>query len=333
MRGEARTRLIWRADRPPRAVFMGTPAFAVPSLHVVAAETRLVGVVSQPDKPQGRGLASVASPVSQTAMQLDVPLIRPTKLREPGALATLSEWQPDLLVVAAYGKILPKSILDLARLAPINVHASLLPRHRGAAPIAAAILAGDVITGVTIMRMNEQMDAGEILLQRSLAIAADETTATLTPRLGVLGADALREALTRLRTDGLDLVPQSLDEVTYAPRLTKDDGLVHWAESADVIARKVRAYTPWPGSFTRLGGRRVKVLEACAVPTHPNGQKPVVSSRLAPGTIVALGDAIQVATGLGVLALRVLQLEGKKALPAAAFAAGTRLATGTRFDD
>ena len=310
---------------------MGTPAFAVPSLSVVAAETQLVGVVSQPDKPQGRGLASVASSVSQAAAQIAVPLIRPARIRDADALATLSEWRPDLLVVAAYGKILPRAILDLPSIAAINVHASLLPRHRGAAPIAAAIRAGDAVTGVTIMLMSEEMDAGDVLLQRSLAVAPDETTATLTERLAILGAESLREALTRLRSSGLDPVPQSPDAVTYAPRLTKDDGRIRWNEAAAVIERTIRAYTPWPGSFAVLGDRRVKILEARAPAASDAGQRSPSGSPM-PGTIIALGDAIQVATGSGILELRVLQMEGKKALPAATFAVGARLSVGARFD-
>ncbi len=173
-------------------------------------------------------------------------------------------WQPDVLVVAAYGKILPPSILALPRLAPINVHASLLPRHRGAAPIAAAILAGDDETGVTIMLMSEGMDEGDVLLQSAVPIAPDDTTATLTERLAVLGGATLVDALARLRSEGLAATPQDSGRATYAPRIAKEEGRIRWNEPAAAIARRVRAFTPWPSAFAVLGGQTVKILDARA---------------------------------------------------------------------
>lgn len=304
---------------------MGTPAFAVPSLEALAATTTVVGVVSQPNKPQGRGLTAAVTPVARTAAKLDLPLIQPPTLRIPEARATIAGWQPDLLVVAAYGKLLPNSLLDLPTLAPINVHASLLPRHRGAAPIQYAIVAGDTDTGITIMRMTAELDAGDMLLQRTLPIADDDTGATLTSRLAPLGATALNEAIAALRGDGLEPVPQDSASVTYAPRLEREHGHIDWTEAADVLARKVRAFTPWPSTFTQLGKRLVKVVDA------RSDRTPIPAST--PGTIVAIDDAcIRVATGTGTLVLTTLQLEGKKALPAPAFARGARLAVGARFD-
>jgi methionyl-tRNA formyltransferase len=291
---------------------------------MLATATTLVGVVSQPDRPRGRGLTSQPSPVSTTASELGVPLLRPASVRTADTLAAIAAWQPDLLVVAAYGKILPPALLALPTLAPINVHASLLPRYRGAAPIAAAILAGDAETGVTIMLMSQEMDAGDILLQRTVPITADDTTATLTTALAELGATALREALGALRGSGLRAEPQDVTRVTHAPRLAKDDGRVDWNREAVTIERMVRAFTPWPSAFTTLDGRTVKILAARgAGDARPEGP---------PGTIDAHGGGLRVATGHGVLDVLTVQAEGKKAMPAAAFAAGARLGSGARFE-
>lgn len=304
---------------------MGTPDFAVPSLRALAAVAEVVGVVSQPTRPRGRGLTPSPSPVARTAADLGMPLITPERIRDPEALATLAAWHPDLLVVAAYGKILPRAVLELPRLAALNVHASLLPRHRGAAPIAAAILAGDERTGVTIMLMAEELDAGDTLLHRALAIAPTDTTATLEQRLAELGGHALADAIEALRGPGLVPVPQDPLGVTYCPRLTREDGRIDWAEPATVLARRVRAFAPWPSTFTMLGGRMVKVLEArVATAASPLGA--------APGSVVGLDGVVRVATGDGTLDLLTLQLEGRKALPAATFVAGARLAVGARFD-
>lgn len=302
---------------------MGTPAFAVPSLRALAATTELVGVVSQPDRPRGRGLASEASPVSLAAGELGVPLLRPPSVRTPETLDALAAWRPDLLVVAAYGKILPPTLLALPTLAPVNVHASLLPRHRGAAPIAAAIRAGDAQTGITLMLMSEEMDAGDVLLQRALAIESADTTERLTARLAELGARVLAEALGILRASGLRAEPQDASRVTYAPRLTKEDGRIDWSADAVALERMVRAFTPWPSAFTTLGGRTVKILAASVADTTATDRPP--------GTIRLRGDRLEVATGRGTLAVITLQAEGKKALGAATFAAGARLTADARF--
>lgn len=302
---------------------MGTPAFAVPSVRALAVETTLSGVVSQPDRPRGRGLHAQPSPVSAVALDLGVPLLRPPSLRDAETQAAIAAWRPDLLVVAAYGKILPRALLDLPTLAPVNVHASLLPRHRGAAPVAAAIRAGDRETGVSIMLMSEGLDEGDVLWQRPLAIGEDDTTETLTAALAELGAVALAETIVRLRGPGVTAVPQDAARATYAPRLAKEDGRIDWSAPAVAIARSVRAFAPWPSAFTTLGGRTVRILAARAVDALA-GMPP-------PGTIVVDGDSVRVAAGAGALALVTVQAEGKKALPAAAFAAGARLGAGTRF--
>ncbi len=316
--------LVWPADRPLRSVFMGTPAFAVPSLRALAATTTLVGVVSQPDRPRGRGLGSEASPVSLVAAELGVPLLRPASVRTPETLTALAAWAPDLLVVAAYGKILPPALLALPTLAAVNVHASLLPRHRGAAPIAAAILAGDAETGVTIMLMSEGLDEGDMLLERTRPIDAADTTASLTSALAELGAEALTAALALLRTTGLQPRAQDASRATYAPRLTKTDGRIDWTRDAASIERMVRAFTPWPSAFTTLGGRTVKILTA-RVGDDARGDT-------APGTIAVRGLDLEVATGQGTLVVEGLQAEGRKAMPATAFAAGARLGTDARFE-
>lgn len=304
---------------------MGTPEFAVPSLEALAACTELVGVISQPDRPRGRGLASVPSPVAAATLARGVPLIRPTTLRDPEVVATLAGWRPDVLVVAAYGRILPASMLALPTVAPINVHASLLPRHRGAGPIAAALLAGDDRTGITIMLMAEELDAGDVLLQQALDIFPDDTTETLSARLAALGGVALTAAVLQLRDGGLVPAPQDPAAVTYATRLSKTDGRIRWDEAATVIERKVRAFTPWPSAFTIIGGRVLKVLRARVASRD-------MPPATAPGTIVALGEAIRVSTGAGALDLLIVQAEGKRPLAARAFVAGARLVPGTRFD-
>ncbi len=302
---------------------MGTPEFAVPSLRSLASVTTLVGVVSQPDRPRGRGLGMQPSPVSLAAGELGLPLEKPASIRTPEAVARLAAWQPDLLVVAAYGKILPTTVLALPTLAPLNVHASLLPRHRGAAPIAASILAGDVETGVTIMVMSEGLDTGDMLLQRVRPIDADDTTGRLTAALADLGASTLVETIAALRTTGLRPEPQDASRATYAPRLAKNDGRIDWTRDAAAIERMVRAFTPWPSAFTTLGDRTVKILAARLV----DGDR----SATPPGSIILRGHGLEVTTGRGTLALVTVQPEGKKTMPAAAFAAGARLTAETRF--
>jgi methionyl-tRNA formyltransferase len=303
---------------------MGTPAFAVPSVRALAAGTSLVGVVSQPDRPRGRGLNAQPSPVAAVALALGVPLLRPASVRTAETQAAIAAWKPDLLVVAAYGKILPPALLTLPTLAPVNVHASLLPRHRGAAPIAAAILAGDAETGVSIMLMSEGLDEGDVLLRRTLQIGADDTTETLTAALAELGAAALTETIAALRGAGVTAAPQDSAQATYAPRLAKEDGRIDWSAPAAVIARAVRAFAPWPSAFTTLGGRTIKILAARVVAASGAARPP--------GALVVTGGVVRVATGAGALELLTVQAEGKKAMPAAAFAAGARVGAGARFE-
>jgi methionyl-tRNA formyltransferase len=304
-------------------IFMGTPGFACPTLEALFARSDdlVVGVVCQPDRPRGRGLTTEPPPVKQIATAHGIPVLQPERARDPGFLDSLRALAPDVIVVAAYGKILPRAILDLPPHGCVNVHASLLPRHRGAAPIQWSILAGDPVTGITIMAMNEEMDAGDILLQRETAIAPDETGGTLTERLSSLGATALVEALDALKAGALTPRPQPAAGVTFAPRIEREHCRLDWRRTAIELERQVRAYAPAPAAFTTLAGRVLKVHRAGITAVDAAGR---------PGEVLrAAADGIVVATGAGALVLRDVQLEGRKRLAADQFLAGNPLPPGT----
>jgi methionyl-tRNA formyltransferase len=303
-----------------RIVFMGTPAFACPSLEALfAGPDRVVGVVCQPDRPRGRGLAVMAPPVKTLAESHGVPVLQPAKVRTPEFLDTLRALAPDLIVVAAYGRILPQTILDLPPHGCINVHASILPRHRGAAPIQHAILAGDPETGVTIMAMSEAMDAGDVLLVRKTPIAPDETGGTLGTRLSQLGAEALVSAIRGLKDGSIRPVPQPAEGITFAPRIEREHTRLEWTKPADVLARIVRAFAPEPAAFTTIDGSTLKVF---ATEVRPG--------RGAPGTVLDAGPhGLLVATGDRALALLEVQLQGKRRMAAGAFLAGHRVDPGS----
>ncbi len=248
-----------------KIVFMGTPEFAVPSLRALAEHHTLVGVVTQPDRPTGRGQQVVASPVKQFAVQAGLPLIQPRKLKEPEAMGQLAAWAPDVIVVAAFGQILKPAVLDLPPHHCLNVHASRLPRHRGAAPIPAAILAGDAETGVTIMQMDAGLDTGPILAQRSEPIRPDDTTLTLGERLARLGAALLVEVLPDYLAGKLTAQPQDHTRATVAPQLKKEDGHLDFSRPAVELERRVRAFRPWPGAFASWSGRPLKIICAAAL--------------------------------------------------------------------
>lgn len=299
-----------------RIVFMGTPDFAVPTLAALAPRYPVVGVITQPDRPAGRGKRIVAPPVKEAALALGLPVYQPTSLRAPEAEQRLAEWQPDLIVVAAFGQILQASVLDLPPHGCLNVHASLLPRYRGASPISAAILHGDSTTGVTLMRMDEGMDTGPILAQAPLPIAADDTTGALTAKLAQLGAQLLIDTLPRWLDGQVTARPQDHDQATYCRPLTKEDGRLDWADPAEVLSRQIRACNPWPGAFTTWQGRRLKILMAQPHPGH--------AGDFAPGQVVALESGIAVATGAGLLQLGEVQLAGKNTMEAQQLARGQR---------
>lgn len=314
-----------------RLIFMGTPQFAVPSL-VALAEARTPGrlvpesveiavVVTRPDKPAGRGQGVVMSPVKERALALGLSVWQPGPLRRPENLEELRRLAPDVIVVAAFGQILRREVLDLPPLGCINVHASLLPRHRGASPIAGAILAGDQETGVTIMLMDEGLDTGQILSQRSIPIAPDDTTGTLSEKLSHLGADLLLETLPRWFAGSLTPQPQDDAQATHTPLLKKEDGIINWQLPAEVLARQVRAYTPWPGTFTTWRGKTLKVLRATALDPGATAEEAEPAGKVSLQAIDG-ARALVVRCGQGLLRLEVIQLEGKRALGADEFLRG-----------
>ena len=311
-------------DARLRTVFMGTPGFAVPSLASLAGVVDVTLVLCNPDRPAGRGRSMASPPVKEEAVRRGIPVFQPEKARHPDAVARIAAEAPDLIVVAAYGHILPKSILDIPRLGCINVHASLLPRYRGAAPINWAVARGETVTGITIMRMDEGMDTGPMLYVREMPIGEDDTAETLFSKLSIVGAEALREALRKLREGTLDGTPQDAALATYAPRLKKEHGRIDWSRPAGEIRNLVRGMTPWPSAFALHAGKTLKVLSsAVAAESAPAGE---------PGEFVAFGrDGISVACGEGVLRLRIVQPEGGKPMDAWAYAQGRRVATGERL--
>lgn len=289
---------------PLRLVFAGTPDFAVPCLRAcLASGAEVVAAYTQPDRPAGRGRRLAPSPVKQAALAAGIAVEQPETLRDGAARARLAAYAPDLIVVVAYGLILPKSVLAIPRLGCWNVHASLLPRWRGAAPIQRAILAGDAETGVDLMQMEAGLDTGPVLLEKRTAIAADDTGGTLHDRLAALGADVLAEGLSAvLRGETLAAAPQPAEGVTYAHKLDKAEAKLDWSDSAAALARKVRAFDPWPVAEAEIHGERVRLWSAEAV---------VETTSAAPGTLVATHrDAIDVATGDGLLRIRELQRDG-----------------------
>ena len=298
----------------PRTVFMGSPEFALPALQALAKNYAVVGVVTQPDRPSGRGRVLTPPAVKILAQKLGLPVIQPRRLREPEAIEQLKSWKPDLIVVAAFGQILRPEVLDLPRLGCINVHASLLPRWRGAAPIQAAILHGDAETGITIMRMEPGVDTGPIFSQRSLTILPEDTANSLSVRLAELGAELLIETLPGY-LDG-QIVPRLQNEAkaTYAPMLKKEDGKLDFNQPAENLARRVRALNPWPGAFTDWQDGILKILHAHA------GEGIAVS----PGRRLVYQGLPAIGTAQGLLVLDEVQPAGKKPMPGKVFLQGAR---------
>ncbi|MFQ3566506.1 MAG: methionyl-tRNA formyltransferase [Aggregatilineales bacterium] len=296
-------------------VFMGTPDFAVPALRRLVAEHEVIGVVTQPDRPAGRSRQIQCSPVKQVAIAANIPVFQPEKLRAPEAVAQLQNWTEthgvDVFVVAAFGQILPQTILDLPRLGSLNIHASLLPRWRGAAPIQAAIRAGDAETGITIMKMDAGLDTGPILSQRRTPIAADETAASLHDRLAQMGSDLLIETLPGYLAGTIVPQPQDDAQATIAPRIRKEEGHINWNMPAVEIERMVRAFTPWPGTFTIWDGRMLKILAGS-----------VVAGSAEPGRAIAHQAGVAIGTGEGLFVPTRLQLEGRAPQPLEAFLRG-----------
>jgi methionyl-tRNA formyltransferase len=306
-----------------RIVFMGSPRFAAPTLNALTASHEVVGVVTQPDRPAGRGRDLKEPPVKVAALEHGVPVFQPRSLGSSEAMARLAAWRPDAIVVAAFGQLLPQDVLDLPPHGCLNVHASLLPRWRGAAPVAAAILAGDEMTGVTVMKMDAGLDTGSILAQREEPIWADDTRATLTERLSYVGAELLVETLPPYLVGDLEPHPQAEDEATFADQLRKEDGELDWSRRAVELDRQIRAFTPWPGTFTFWDGRRLKMLEASPLPDWKGDASP--------GTVVEVGSVAAVATAEGALRLEEVQLAGKRAMAIGPFLRGRRDFVGSRL--
>jgi methionyl-tRNA formyltransferase len=297
-----------------RVVFMGSPEFAVPSLRRLLADHEVVGVVTQPDRPAGRGRTPRPPPVKTVALEAGVPFMQPPRLRDAGAVETLRHWAPDLILVAAYGQILRPEVLAIPRHGCLNVHASLLPRWRGAAPVQAAILYGDDVTGVTVMQMDPGMDTGPIVAQKDLPIQPDDTGATLSARLATAGAELLQTTLPVYATGSLQPQPQNEAQVTYAPLLMKSDGALDLQRSAAYLARQVRAFEPWPGSYLEWEGARLVIRRA-----HAEGREPQEIGR------VSLTDGLpSVGTGAGQLVLDALQPAGRKEIRGDDFLRGAR---------
>jgi methionyl-tRNA formyltransferase len=298
----------------PRIVFMGSPEFALPALRRLAAEYPISGVVTQPDRPAGRGRQPKAPPVKLLAERLQLPVIQPERLKAPEAMAQLQAWQPELIVVAAFGQILRPAVLDLPPLGCINIHGSLLPRWRGAAPVQAAILNGDLTTGVTIMRMDTGVDTGPLLSQRSLPILPDDTAGSLGQRMAELGADLLLETLPAY-LDGR-CIPQAQDDsrATYAPMIKKEDGELDFSQPAESLARRVRAFNPWPGASMSWQGQALKIQAARAAQGRSRQ----------PGRRLIENGQPAVETSDGVLVLEVVQPAGKKPMPGQDFLRGAR---------
>ena len=306
---------------------MGTPALAAHILERLVtasgATFRVVGVVTRPDQPRGRGLGMLPSEVGAVAAKHRIPTLKPTRIRTPEFLNELKAFAPDLLVVAAYGRILPSSILAVPRIAPINVHASLLPRHRGASPVEGAILAGDSETGVTIMRIVEQMDAGPMYLQRRIPIEPSDTQGTLKDKLAKLGADAMLEAIELASRGAMVETPQNDALATHTKPVEKKDAVIEWNASAVQIERMTRAYDPWPVARTRLGTDEILIWRAAVEDAHATGD--------APGAILSLKPSPIVQCGSGRLRLNEVQASGRKRMPAADFLRGKRIEVGARL--
>jgi methionyl-tRNA formyltransferase len=308
-----------------RLVFLGSGDFAVPSLEsLIAAGHTALALVAQPDRESGRGQRVTAPPTKPVALRHGVHVLQPRRVREADALESLRLLHPDVAVVVAYGQILPPTLLELPRLGCVNVHASLLPRYRGAAPIQWAIARGEGTTGVTTMQLDEGLDTGPILLQREVAIHPQETAGELSPRLAKHGAELLLETLTGLETGALKGKPQDESQASLAPILKKQDGHVDWTRTSEEIAWRVRGFNPWPGMTTTWRGQNLKLVRA--MPSVPGPGEP--------GQIVAVeADGIIVACGAETR-LRALELqpESRRAMTAAAFVAGARLEPGARFE-
>jgi len=305
-----------------KIIFAGTPQFAADALAALSKEHQVVAVLTQPDRPSGRGMQLTASPVKQLAQQLALPVLQPATLKNEEIQRDLAAFDADLMVVAAYGLILPKAVLQLPRHGCLNIHASLLPRWRGAAPIQRAILAGDAETGITIMQMDEGLDTGDMLLKTTCPITAEDTAETLHDKLAGMGAQAIAATLRELEKGKLHPQRQDNEKATYAAKLSKAEAQLDWSKSAAELERAVRGYFPFPVAHTQFGETPIKIIKAAMGEGNSS----------TPGTVLAIDkEAIHVACGNGALALKVLQKPGGKALPVAQFVQSFPLKAGDRL--
>ncbi len=303
---------------------MGTPEFAVPSLRHLILEEDVICVVTQPDRPKGRGRVMSPPPVKTLALDNDIPVFQPEGIKGQDFLGELKRLNPDIIVVVSYGNILPESILHLPQFGCINVHASLLPKYRGAAPINRAIIRGEKITGITTIQMDKGMDTGDMLLQESIPIEDGDDAGTLYNKLSILGARTLKETLALLKCGKLNAVPQDHSKATYAPLLKKKDGEILWENDAEKISNFIRGMNPWPGAYTFYKGKRIKILRAVSLDRDTG---------LNAGTIEHVsGEGINVSTGKGILRVLTLQTEGKRPMEVSDFIQGFKIEAGEGFE-
>lgn len=316
-----------------RIIFMGTPEFALPALEkLVENRYEISAVVTQPDRPAGRGRALAPSPVKVFAVAHRLPVLQPESLKTPGIDQKLRTLRPEVIVVAAFGQLLPRSVLEIPPLGCINIHPSLLPKYRGPSPVAGAILAGESVTGVTIMLMDEGWDTGPILAQRKVPILPDDTTGSLERKLAQVGAELLIDTLPRWASGEVKPRPQNHAEATYTKPIAKEDGRIDWQLPAEELSRRCRAFSPWPGCFTQFGGKTLKILKSRPYPQWTGQDTPghVVEIEMAEGA--RRQKAVGVATGQGALLLLEVQLEGGKAMPIEQFVRGQRQFLGSRLE-
>lgn len=308
-----------------RTIFMGTPAFAIPSLDILAGmpEIKLCGVFTQPDRPKGRGQHSSPSPVKVKALEIGVDVFQPSSGQDDDFLYTLSSLRPELIVVVAYGLLLPVEAIGLPRHGCVNVHASLLPKYRGAAPIQQCIIDGCGETGITTMLMDEGLDTGDIIVQRSIRVSPAETSGTLHNKLSLLGAEVLKETVEKLLCGTATFTPQNDFLSTYAPRLQKESGRINWRKTASEIDALIRGVQPWPTAYTVLDGKVMKIWQAEVVKQEPEWE---------PGTIIDVGPGgFKIATTEGVLLIKEIQMEGKKRMRVSDYIKGNEIKVGDKL--
>ena len=301
--------------KPYKILFFGTPEFALPSLKaLIETPNEILGVVTQPDRPKGRGRKLTPPPIKVLAQKHNLPIYQPEAVRDKLFLKEVQQLKPDLLVVVAFGQFLPKALLEIPPLGGINVHPSLLPKYRGAAPINWAIINGETITGISIIKVSLQMDSGDILFQKAISIEPDETAGELHDKLATLGAEALLETIRQMQSGTIISIPQDDRLATYAPKLKREDGYIHWDKPAINIANLIRGLAPFPGAYTYLDGKLLKLFRPKTISA---------SVEAPPGSIVeATNDEIKIATGQGILLIKEVQLQGRKRLPLKEFIKG-----------